>query len=230
MIEPLSLLTAFLLGIMGASHCLVMCGGIAAAASTSTANTIAKTGGSRSNISFLLLFNLGRILSYSVAGLIVSILGLWLADSHHIAQIALRSFAGMLLIFMGFYVARWWMLLTRLESAGQFIWRYIQPLTRKLIPIKTKPQALTLGLLWGWLPCGLIYSTLAWVAANADPIMGPATMFAFGLGTLPGIFAAGIFAQQLSHIISHKYFRQFAGLLLIGYGVSTLWAIWYHSV
>lgn len=221
MIEPLSFLTAFLLGLMGASHCLVMCGGIAAAASTS-AN---KQNGGR-NISFLLLFNLGRILSYSIAGFLVSILGLWLADSHHIAQQVLRSLAGALLILMGFYVARWWMVLTRLESGGQFIWRYIQPLTRKLIPIQTKPQALALGLLWGWLPCGLIYSTLAWVAANGEPAMGALTMFSFGLGTLPGILAAGIFAQQLSQIISHKYFRQLAGVLLISYGVWTLSATW----
>lgn len=221
MIEPLSFVTAFLLGLMGASHCLVMCGGIAAAASTS-----ANKHGNGRNISFLLLFNLGRILSYSIAGFLVSIAGLWLAESHDIAQQILRSLAGGLLILMGFYVARWWMALTHLESGGQFIWRYIQPLTRKLIPIKTQPQALALGLLWGWLPCGLIYSTLAWVAANGEPLKGALTMFSFGLGTLPGILAAGIFAQQLSHVISHKYFRQLAGILLIGYGIWTLTATW----
>ncbi|MBQ0731860.1 MAG: sulfite exporter TauE/SafE family protein, partial [Oleispira antarctica] len=214
MIEPLSLITAFLLGLMGASHCMVMCGGIAAAASSATH----KKNSSNNNLSFLLLFNLGRITSYSIAGLIVSLLGLWLADSHQIAQQILRSIAGVLLLLMGFYVARWWMLLTRLESAGQFIWRYIQPMTRKLIPIKSKPQALALGLLWGWLPCGLIYSTLAWVAANGEPALGALTMFCFGLGTLPGILAAGIFAQQLNKLISHSYFRQLAGALLICYG------------
>ncbi|MFT7409549.1 MAG: sulfite exporter TauE/SafE [Oleispira sp.] len=218
MIEPLSLITAFLLGLMGASHCMVMCGGIAAAASSASPR--------KNSLSFLLLFNLGRITSYSIAGLIVSLMGLWLADSHQIAQQILRSIAGALLILMGFYVARWWMLLTRLESAGQLVWRYIQPLTRTLIPIKTKPQALALGLLWGWLPCGLIYSTLAWVAANGEPALGALTMFCFGLGTLPGVLAAGIFAQQLNRLISHQYFRQFAGVLLIFYGTWTLFAIW----
>jgi sulfite exporter TauE/SafE len=218
MIEPLSLITAFLLGLMGASHCMVMCGGIAAAASSASPR--------KNSLSFLLLFNFGRITSYSIAGLIVSLLGLWLADSHQIAQQILRSIAGALLILMGFYIARWWMLLTRLESAGQLVWRYIQPLTRTLIPIKTKPQALALGLLWGWLPCGLIYSTLAWVAANGEPALGALTMFCFGLGTLPGVLAAGIFAQQLNRLISHQYFRQFAGVLLIFYGTWTLFAIW----
>ncbi len=218
MIEPLSLITALLLGLMGASHCLVMCGGIAAAASSSSPG--------KTNYSFLLLFNLGRILSYTSAGLIVSLLGLWLADSHQIAQQVLRSISGVLLILMGFYVARWWMVLTRLETVGQFLWRYLQPFTRKLIPIQTRPQALALGLLWGWLPCGLIYSTLAWVAANAQPGMGALTMFCFGLGTLPGILAAGIFARQLNAYIQHNYFRKFAGLLLMFYGSWTLLAIW----
>jgi sulfite exporter TauE/SafE len=218
MIEPLSLITAVLLGLMGASHCLVMCGGIAAAASSS--------GPGKTDYSFLLLFNLGRILSYTCAGLIVSLLGLWLADSHQVAQQILRSFSGVLLILMGFYVARWWMVLTRLESAGQFLWRYLQPFTRKLIPIRTRPQALALGLLWGWLPCGLIYSTLAWVAANAQPGMGALTMFCFGLGTLPGILAASVFARQITGYIQHKNFRQLAGLLLMLYGSWTILAIW----
>jgi sulfite exporter TauE/SafE len=218
MTEPLSLVTAFLLGLMGASHCMVMCGGIAAAASSASP--------SKHNLFFLLLFNLGRISSYSIAGLIVSLLGLWLADSYQVAQQVLRSFAGVLLILMGFYVARWWMLLTRLETAGQLLWRYIQPFTRSLIPIKTKPQALALGLLWGWLPCGLIYSTLTWVAANGQPVMGALTMFCFGLGTLPGVLAAGIFARQLNRLISHQYFRQFSGVILIFYGAWTLLAIW----
>ncbi len=218
MIEPLSLITALLLGLMGASHCLVMCGGIAAAASS--------TSPAKSKTSFLLLFNIGRIISYSSAGLIVSYIGLWLADSHQIAQQVLRSISGILLILMGFYIARWWMVLTRLEAAGQFLWRYIQPYTRKLIPIQTRLQALTLGLLWGWLPCGLIYSTLAWVAANAQPGMGALTMFCFGLGTLPGILAIGIFSQQINHFIQHPYFRQFSGVLLMIYGIWTVMAIW----
>lgn len=218
MIEPLSLLTAFFLGLMGASHCLVMCGGIAAAASSSSPK--------HRNVLFLLLFNLGRILSYACAGLIVSFLGLWLSDSHQLAQLILRSIAGALLVLMGFYIARWWMVLTRLESAGQFIWRYIQPFTRKLIPIQSPKQALTLGLLWGWLPCGLIYSTLAWVAANAQPGLGALTMISFGLGTLPGILSAGLFASQLNQLIQHKLFRQLAGLILMSYGIWTLVATW----
>jgi len=217
MIEPLSLITALLLGLMGASHCLVMCGGIAAAASSA--------GRGKTDLSFLLLFNLGRILSYTCAGLIVSLLGLWLADSHQLAQQVLRTISGVLLILMGFYIARWWMVLTRLETVGQLLWRYLQPLTRKLIPIRTRPQALALGLLWGWLPCGLIYSTLAWVAANAQPGLGALTMLCFGLGTLPGILAAGLFARQLNRFIQHKHFRQLSGILLMAYGSWTILAV-----
>jgi hypothetical protein len=218
MIEPLSIFTAFFLGLMGASHCMVMCGGLAAAASS--------TNPKGKPLTFLLLFNFGRILSYSSAGILVSFVGLWLGDSHDIAQIILRSVAGTLLIMMGFYVARWWMVLTRLESIGQLIWRYIQPLTRQLIPINNKPQALALGLLWGWLPCGLIYSTLAWVAANGQPVLGGLTMLFFGLGTLPGILAAGVFSQRLSAFVQHQKLRQIAGLLLIFYGFWTVFIAW----
>jgi len=154
MIEPLSLSTAFLLGLLGASHCLVMCGGISAA--TGMANN-----GQR-RIGYIFLFNGGRIASYTIAGALVSLLGLWLADSHQLAQQVLRLIAGIMLILMGLYVSRIWMLLTRFEAAGKVVWDKIQPLTSALLPVTTPSKALSLGLLWGWLPCGLIYSTLTW--------------------------------------------------------------------
>ena len=218
MIEPLSLLTAFSLGLLGASHCLVMCGGIAGAASMSAQG--------KRRLSYLLLFNLGRITSYACAGAMVSLLGLWLSDSHQLAQLVLRAIAGLLLMLMGLYVARWWMALTRLEALGNRLWRYLQPLAKTLLPIQSPSQALRLGLLWGWLPCGLIYSTLSWVAASADPVMGAMTMISFGLGTLPGVLAVGLFAQQLSQLLQHIRFRQGAGLLLMGYGGWSLAALW----
>lgn len=214
MIEPLSFLSAFLLGLLGASHCLVMCGGISAAASMSIDG--------KRKWSSLLLFNFGRISSYAVAGAIVSSLGLWLASTHDLMTEVLRTFAGALLILMGFYIAKWWMFLTRLEAGGQLLWKFIQPLTKKLLPVQTPMQALSLGALWGWLPCGLIYSTLAWVATYSDPINGAIAMACFGLGTFPALITTGAFAQQLSGLLKNQYFRQFSGVLLIIYGLWTL--------
>lgn len=218
MIEPLSFVTAFMLGLLGASHCLVMCGGISAAASMNTQG--------QRKISLLVLFNFGRIASYATAGAIVSSLGLWLSSSHELAITVMRTFAGLLLILMGFYIARWWMVLTQLERGGQFIWRFLQPLTKKLLPIETPSQALALGALWGWLPCGLIYSSLAWVASYSDPLNGAIAMMCFGLGTFPALISSGIFAQQLANLLRHPRFRQLSAILLMVYGGWTLLAIY----
>lgn len=216
MIEVLSFSTAFLLGLMGTSHCLVMCGGISAATSMAT-------DGQR-RIGYLVLFNSGRITSYAIAGALVSLLGLWLSDSHYLAQQALRILAGIMLILMGLYISRIWMLLTRFEAAGKLIWDRIQPLTRSLLPVTSARKALSLGLLWGWLPCGLIYSTLAWVASHGDVVNGTIAMLSFGLGTMPGMISAGLMAQQLNKLIQNAKFRYAAGALLMLYGGWTLLA------
>ncbi|MDO6683230.1 MULTISPECIES: sulfite exporter TauE/SafE family protein [unclassified Oceanobacter] len=217
MIEPLSLLTALLLGLFGSSHCLVMCGGIAAAIGTRSQQQPLLTA---------LAFNSGRITSYAFAGLLVSLLGLWLQQLNDVLMLALRTLAAILLVLMGLYVARWASWLTRIEQVGQYLWQRLQPATRPLMTQYSISSRFRLGLLWGWLPCGLVYSTLSWVAANGDPLKGALTMFCFGLGTLPALFASGLAATSLSRLLSHSLSRIIAGLLLIGYGVWTAAAIW----
>lgn len=221
MIEPLSLITALLLGLFGASHCLVMCGGIAAAVGSSTPH--ASVGNRMTNA---LAFNIGRISSYALAGFLVGVLGLWLQQQHQILMIGLRSIAGIMLILMGLYIARWASWLTRVEQIGQIFWRYIQPQAGKLMQSQRLPQKFALGMLWGWLPCGLIYSTLSWVAANGDPAMGALAMFTFGLGTFPALFASSMAAASLTRVIQHKLVKHAAGLLLIGYGCWTICSVW----
>ncbi|MCD8521374.1 MAG: sulfite exporter TauE/SafE family protein [Saccharospirillaceae bacterium] len=220
MIEPLSLLTAFLLGLFGSSHCLVMCGGIAAA--------IGSNAGTQ-RIRVTLLFNTGRILSYSIAGLIVASAGLWLQSQHHWLMLLLRTLAALMLILMGLYIARWSLMLTRIEQLGQGIWKYLQPLTRCFMQSPRAIDRLWLGMLWGWLPCGLIYSTLSWVAANGQPLLGAAAMFAFGLGTLPALFASTLAANVLTPLLSDGRVRQIAGGLLIGFGLWTAASVWLLS-
>lgn len=219
MIEPLSLLTAFLLGLFGSSHCVVMCGGIAAA--------IGARAGER-RFSAALLFNSGRILSYTLAGLLVGALGLWLQSLHDSLMLILRTLAAVMLILMGLYVARWSSMLTRFEQLGQHLWKRIQPATGRMMASSRLIDQLLLGMLWGWLPCGLIYSTLSWVAANGQAGMGAAAMFAFGLGTLPALFASTMAGNLLSSLLANRHLRHVAGLLLIGYGVWTAWVVWFH--
>ena len=114
--------------------------------------------------------------------------------------------------------------LTKLEALGQGIWRYVQPLTRTLLPLSNPIQAVALGSLWGLLPCGLIYSTLTWVGANADPILGLLTMTCFGVGTLPGIFMAGFLAKGLGSWLQSTLFRGITGIALVLYGAWTLYS------
>lgn len=219
MIEPLSLLTALLLGLFGSTHCLVMCGGIAAA--------IGSQAGER-RLQTALAFNSGRILSYTLAGALVGALGLWLQGLHDDLMLWLRTLAAIMLILMGLYVARWSMLLTRFEQIGSHVWKRLQPLTGRFMRSTAIKDQLLLGMLWGWLPCGLIYSTLSWVAANGQPALGAAAMFAFGLGTLPALFASTMAGSLLSTLLNHRHIRVLAGLLLIGYGLWTGWVVWVH--
>ena len=214
MTEPLSLLAALLIGLSGASHCLVMCGGIAAAAGSH---------GGQNRFLSALLFNSGRILSYAIAGCLVGALGLWLQELHTTLMIGLRLLAGVMLILMGLYIGRWSLLLTRIEQAGQVIWKPIQPFTQKLLGRSDALSQLLLGMLWGWLPCGLIYSTLSWVAATGDPLNGALTMLIFGLGTWPAIFSASLLSASLMKLMQENNVRKLSGMLLICYGLWTLW-------
>src|SRR5690554_7159055 len=108
--EPLTLISALLLGFFSSSHCLVMCGGIAAAIGSRA---------EKNRIRTIMMFNGGRLISYSLLGLLVSFLGLWLQEQNHTLMLYMRTFAGVMLILMGFYVARWWMVLTQFERFGQ---------------------------------------------------------------------------------------------------------------
>lgn len=221
MTEPLSLVTALFLGLFGSSHCLLMCGGISGALATRASQQ-----SSDSITISALAFNLGRIISYTIAGLVVASLGLWLQDLNDTLLVLLRTFAAVLLILMGLYVARWATWITRIEQAGQLLWQRIQPLTGRLMGQPGLSQRFQLGLLWGWIPCGLVYSTLSWVAASGKPLDGAATMFFFGIGTLPALFASTLAAGSLMRLLNHQWSRTIAGLLLIGYGIWTAASIW----
>lgn len=220
MVEPLSLLSALLLGLFGASHCLIMCGGIAAALGTARSPSMTH------RLSSTLMFNLGRISSYALAGALSGALGLWLQQQHQLFAFALRSLAGVLLVLMGLYVARWSTWLTHIEGLGQGIWKMLQPRAQTLMTEQGLLPRFLLGMLWGWLPCGLIYSTLSWVAANGDPVSGALAMLSFGAGTLPALFASSLASAYILRALSHKHVKHLAGISLILYGLWTLLSIW----
>lgn len=216
-----SLAAALLLGFLGSSHCLVMCGGI----------SVALGMGSAPERRFLTvsLFQLGRVFTYTLlgAGLGALIAGAVTLQAGLLP--ALRIISGLLLIAMGLYVARWWTGLTQLERVGQLLWRRVQPVAQRHLPVRRPLDALLVGTLWGFLPCGLIYTALAWTATAADWRESAGLMAAFGLGTAPAMLTTGLAAERLSRLLKRRGFQTTAAVLLIGAGVWTTWIGYQHA-
>lgn len=209
------LLSAVVLGLLGGGHCLGMCGGLMGAL---TMAIPAEQRGKR--LRLLVAYNLGRVLSYTTAGLLVGLAGWALAQSP--AAMALRVVAGLLLIAMGLYLAGWWSGLTRIEAMGRGLWRHLQPIASRLMPVRNLPQALFLGALWGWLPCGLVYSTLLWAASQGDALDSALLMLAFGIGTWPVLLATGLAAERMTALLRKRGVRMAGGIMVILFGLWTL--------
>ncbi|WP_297793535.1 sulfite exporter TauE/SafE family protein [uncultured Marinobacter sp.] len=215
----LSYPSAFLIGLLGSTHCLAMCGGISA--SLSMALPVGRGFRLRQTL-MLLAFNGGRIGSYTVIATLIALLTTSAADQW--AQLApvLRSIAGVLLILMGLSMGQWWQGIRYIERVGAPVWKVLSPLTRRFLPVHHAWQALALGSLWGWLPCGLIYSTLGWAALQPSVGSAALTMVFFGLGTLPSMLATGYAATWIRKLQGQQQIRQLTGVLLIGFGIWTL--------
>ena len=202
----------FLTGLLGGVHCAGMCGGIVAALS-------GQTGGRR--LPLHLAYNGGRVLSYATAGALAGAagsLGL-LLDGLLPMQLALYVLANAMLIGLGLYLAGVSSVVAWIERLGMALWRRIQPLTRNLLPADTLPRALGLGLLWGWLPCGLVYAVLTTALLTGDALDGAAIMTAFGLGTLPNLLLAGLALRRMTAATRARPLRMAAGGLVLGFGV-----------
>ncbi|GAA3529976.1 sulfite exporter TauE/SafE family protein [Zobellella aerophila] len=210
---------ALLIGLLGAGHCIAMCGGVAAAFSMAIPKRQR-----RWQWLYLLSYNTGRIASYSLAGALVGSLFASLADVSLGRQglIFLRVLTGLMMILLGLYLARWWFGLLKLERLGNGLWRRLKPLAGRFVPFRHPFAALPFGMIWGWLPCGLVYSALTWSAVSGSMVQGALIMALFGLGTLPTLLALGGLAEQLRHWLNHPNFRTLSGILLILYGLFTL--------
>jgi sulfite exporter TauE/SafE len=215
--------TAFLMALLGGVHCVGMCGGIVGALTFGLPPDKRNQFGGV--LPYQLAYNLGRILSYGVAGAIMGGLGLLLAQFAPVqyAQKILLGIAGLFMVALGLYLGGWWFGLNRVEQAGSVLWRRIEPLGRRLLPVRTLGQALVLGLLWGWIPCGLVYSALILAVSAGGVLPGAGVMLAFGLGTLPNLLAMGFAVGAVAHLTQKPWVRQSAGAMVIAFGVITLW-------
>lgn len=214
----ISLVVSFNLGLLSTPHCLAMCGGIITALSLHGGKTLA-TG--RQAYTFPILYNGGRILSYIMAGAIAGTAGRHVVNAvmpaagHNV----LKIMAAVMLILIGLHLCQWLPGMRRMEVLGMKFWRLLQPLAVRSRQLKGMRGALLAGMVWGWLPCGLVYSVLLWSLASGGGWSGATLMLAFGLGTLPGMTTAGFLGQEIFALLQRRPFRIGGGLLLILLGV-----------
>ncbi|OMH38744.1 sulfite exporter TauE/SafE family protein [Motiliproteus sp. MSK22-1] len=215
-------LSAFIVGLVGGVHCVGMCGGIVATLSLGLPEKQRRS--PLAMIPYQLAYNLGRTVSYVLAGALMGGIGALLLQwlPLYLAQRILLTFAGIFMILLGLYIGGWWMLLNKVEQAGTLLWRIIEPAGRKLLPVKTPTQAVGVGLIWGWVPCGLVYSMLINAVSSGSAVSGAGVMLAFALGTLPNLIIMGMLAGVAAHLLQAPLTRKLAGLSIIAFGVVTL--------
>jgi hypothetical protein len=232
-LEP-QVAAALLAGFLGSTHCVVMCGGIVGALCTGlgkngvgadfSSSAQQPRGKSAPAPFFLLAYNAGRISSYVIAGAIAGALGAGagsffsIHDAHRIGRVV----GALFLVGFGLYLFGFPAVLAPLERAGEKIWRRIEPLGRRFLPPKHLGHALGLGLVWGWLPCGLVYSTLVLAATAGGPAAGMRTMLAFGLGTLPMLLAMGLASEWIARATRNVWIRRVSGVVLLALAIMML--------
>lgn len=229
----LTLFPVFAIGLLGSVHCIGMCGGIVSALSVTTsgrkpfpvvvvghpAGAAVSPAAGRAFASFA--YNAGRIASYMSAGAIAGGLVGGARTLSGLAPVQAAGYwmANLMLVALGLYLLDAWRGLTQLEAAGQSVWRRVQPLTAHVLPADTAGKSFALGMLWGWLPCGMVYSVLLTAMLTGSALSGALVMLAFGLGTLPALLAFGVLGASLSNWTRRRGVRLAAGLLVLGFGL-----------
>jgi len=211
-------LSAFIVGVLGAGHCIAMCGGV----SGMLLSALPKSTQSSAHSPFILAYNVGRISSYALIGAIVGYSSSIAAKSIGLPLNIFKFISGLFLILLGLYLGQWHMLLNRIEAIGKRLWKFISPLSKRCLPVNSTPKALALGAIWGWLPCGLVYSTLTWSLASGNPADGALIMASFGLGTLPALFTISFGALSIKTLLQNRLLKKFTAVLLIIYGIYTV--------
>lgn len=206
---------AFLIGLLGGTHCVSMCGGIVGAL------TVNMPGQTRRQWPVHLAYNVGRVLTYTTLGGLLGALGTvgMLFSDILPVQMGLYVLANLMLVALGLYLTGFTRLLVPVERAGLLLWKRVQPLTARFIPVRSAGRALPLGLLWGLLPCGLVYSVLTTALVTGSAARGAGLMLAFGLGTLPNLMLAGMLFKRFRDFTRNRRVRFASGLLVLAFGV-----------
>lgn len=213
---------AFLVGLMGGVHCLGMCGGIVSALTFSL--PVTQRQHFSQSLPIMLGYNIGRLSSYTLAGVIASSVGVAALQFTELDALrtGLSVLAALFMVALGLYLAGLWTGIAKIEQIGKPIWKHLEPLGRRFIPINTPLKALPLGFIWGWLPCGLVYSVLLWTVSAGSVTKGALIMLLFGLGTLPNLLLMGTFAAQLQRLLRKPAIKLAAGLIVVAMGIGLL--------
>lgn len=189
------LLLAFNLGLVSQLHCVGMCGGVVAALGLAIAP---QSRAARGALPFALAYNGGRVTSYALAGVLLGTLGAGLVEAlaSRDGHLWLRIAAAVMLVASGLALFGLPQAMALVERAGYHVWRRLQPLARGLLPVRHLRGAWLFGMLWGWLPCALVYAALAHAAASASATRAALLMVAFGLGTMPALVLAAVTAAR----------------------------------
>lgn len=217
---------AFIMGFFGGTHCVGMCGGIVGALSFGLAEE--KRDDWWASFPYILVYNLGRMSSYALAGAIaggISLLALDLTSIDQLKQ-GLKLLAGGFMLVLGLYLGGWWHGLLQVEQMGQGLWKHLQPIGQRFMPVRTLRQALILGMVWGWLPCGLVYSALILALTATSIEQGALIMLSFGLGTLPTVMAMGLLASLFTSIVRQPWVRKLSGAMVFLFGLYMLWQVY----
>lgn len=220
--------SAFFVGLFSTLHCVGMCGGIIGALTFSLPEHI------RNNrlrlITYVFAYNFGRITSYVIAGALIGGLGDQISGlAPQYGHFVLQLFASVLMLGIGLYLAGWFPAFTKIEQLGKPIWNKLEPISQKLIPVKSPSHAYLFGLVWGWLPCGLVYTALIWSGTAGTAQDGALLMLAFGAGTLPTVMIAGILTGMFVRLSRSTYIRPIVGLTVIFMALVTGYLALEHS-
>lgn len=231
----IGLLPVFLVGLLGSVHCAGMCGGIVAALSApgqarrafpAPVRTVgAATFAWPAAATHVAAYNAGRLASYAIAGALAGGLagGLGRLAGLPLLQVAGYWAANLMLVALGLYLIDAWRGLAWLERGGRVLWRRVAPMLAVLKPFDSPGRLFAAGALWGWLPCGMVYSVLVTAMLSGSAPGGAAVMLAFGLGTLPMLAAIGMAGVRLRTVLQLRAVRAACGLLVLGFGLLGLW-------
>lgn len=207
--------SAFIVGLFSTLHCLGMCGGIIGALTFSLPAEIRNDRWRL--LAYISAYNTGRLLSYVIAGTVAGGLGSTLlkAISPEYGHLILLGFASLMMAGIGLYLAGWFPRFAVIEHLGRPLWRKLEPIGQKLLPVRSPIHAFLFGAIWGWLPCGLVYSALIWSTSSGGAADGALFMLMFGAGTLPAVMAAGIVTGWMTRLSRLPGLRVAVGVSLI---------------